>query len=61
MNEHAITYRGELTPRDIDYLAKKANRLGRKGREILRVYQEEDAEGKHVYYETTGMEFKSSP
>lgn len=36
----------------LEYLARKANRLGIQGREIVRVYIEEDTEGKHVYYET---------
>lgn len=36
----------------LDYLARKANRLGLQGREIVRVYIHEDAEGKHLYLES---------
>lgn len=55
LNEHAITYQTNLSMSDLDYLIKKANRLGKIGREVMRVYQEEDNEGKHVYFEVTGM------
>lgn len=40
---------------DLDYLIKKANRLGKAGREVIRVYQQEDNEGIHVYFEVTGL------
>lgn len=55
LHEHAITYHDHLSIRDLDYLAKKANRLGRAGREVVRVHEESDAEGNHVYYDVTGM------
>ncbi len=35
-----------------DYLVRKSNRLGLQGRQIVRVYMEEDTEGKHIYFET---------
>lgn len=53
LTEHAITYRERVTIQDLDYLVKKANRLGKSGREVVRVYQEEDSEGYHVYFEVT--------
>lgn len=54
LNEHAITYSEKITMKDLEYLVKKANKIGKKGRDIVRVYQQEDAEGIHVYYEVTG-------
>lgn len=54
LNEHAITYRERINMADLDYMVKKANKLGKCGREVMRVYQEEDAEGIHVYFEVTG-------
>ncbi len=55
LNEHAITYKERLTVSDLDYMIKKSNRLGRVGRDVVRVYQQEDNEGIHVYFEVTGM------
>lgn len=49
--EHAITYSEPLTVAQIQYLCQKANKLGKRHKHISRVYQEEDAEGKHVYFE----------
>jgi len=56
LHEHAITYQDKLSVKDIDYLAKKANRLGRVGRVVMRVHEETDSEGTHVYFDVTGME-----
>lgn len=53
--DHAIVINdphGGINSQLLDYLARKANRLGLQGREIIRVYTEEDSEGKHVYFET---------
>lgn len=55
INEHAITYKERLSVADVDYLVKKANKLGRNGREVMRVHQDEDADGYHVYFEVTGL------
>lgn len=55
LNEHAITYSEKISMKDLEYLVKKANRLGNSGREIVRVYQQEDSEGHHVYFEVTGL------
>jgi len=51
LNEHAVTYKERLSISDLDYIIKKANRLGKNGKEVMRVYQQEDNEGFHVYYE----------
>lgn len=54
LNEHAITYTEKISMKDLEYLVKKSNRLGKAGRDIVHVYQQEDAEGFHVYFEVTG-------
>lgn len=55
LHEHAITYQDQLSIADLDYIVKKANKLGKSGREILRVHEEKDSEGNHVYFDVTGM------
>ncbi len=50
-HEHAITYQDRLAIADLDYLVKKANKLGRHGKEIIRVHEESDDEGIHVYFD----------
>lgn len=55
LNEHAVTYVEKISMDKLEYLVKKANRLGKSGREIVRVYQQEDADGFHVYFEVTGL------
>ncbi len=59
LNEHAITYTDKISMQDLEYLIKKANRYGRNIREIIRVYQQEDSEGIHVYFEVTSPKEKS--
>lgn len=59
LNEHAITFKDKLTMADLDYLVKKANKLGKKGGYVTRVHQDEDDEGKHIYFEVTGLYDKS--
>lgn len=55
LNEHAITYNDKISMKDLEYLVKKANRLGLSGRDLVHVYQQEDSEGIHVYFEVTGL------
>jgi hypothetical protein len=55
LNEHAITYQDQLSIADLDYITKKANKLGKSGREIIRVYEERDSDGAHVYFSVTGL------
>lgn len=50
-NEHAIAYKDRISMKDLEYLIRKANRLGIIGNEIVHVYQTEDEEGFHVYFE----------
>jgi Holliday junction resolvase RusA-like endonuclease len=55
INEHAFTVKGEIKLEDLDYMIKKANKLGKQGRHLSRVFAEEDAEGKHIYFEVESM------
>lgn len=54
LHEHAITYHDQLSQADLDYIVRKSNKLGRTGREVLRVYEEKDKDGIHVYFDVTG-------
>lgn len=55
LHEHAITYQEKLSIADLEYIIKKSNKLGRAGREVVRVHEECDSEGTHVYFDVTGM------
>lgn len=66
INEHAITItpptdpsRHEFSPEQLNYLVKKANRLGLQKRQIYRVFTQEDEEGYHVYFETEALSNKA--
>ena len=54
LHEHAITYQDRLTIADLDYIVKKANKLGKAGKEIVRVHEESDNEGTHIYFDLIG-------
>ena len=55
LKEHAISYKEKLTIHDLDYIVKKANSLGRKGRQVMRVSEETDSDGSHIYFDVTGL------
>lgn len=55
LREHALTYQEILTVSELEYLCTKANKLGLKSKSITRMYQEEDAEGKHIYFEVVSV------
>lgn len=55
LHEHAVTYKEKLNMSELDYIVKKANKLGRNGREVIRVHEETDADGTHVYFDVTGL------
>ncbi len=55
LHEHAVTYNGQLSVADLDYIIRKANKLGRIGRDIIQVVEEIDDEGIHVFFDVTGM------
>lgn len=55
LHEHAVTYQGRLTMADLDYIVRKSNKLGCAGRHVIRVSQEIDPEGTHVFFEVTGL------
>lgn len=58
INEHAMTVKETITMEELNYMIKKANRLGKMNREITRVYAQEDDEGKHIYFEVEGPKQK---
>jgi len=58
VNEHAVTYSDKLSLEDLNYIIKKSNRLGLNNRQLIRVYQEEDADGIHVYFAVEGLKEK---
>ncbi len=55
LHEHALTYKDRLNVADLDYLVKKANKLGRSGRDVVHVNEETDVDGTHIYYFVTGL------
>jgi len=54
LHEHAVTYKEKISISDLDYIVKKSNKLGRNGREVIRVHEETDGEGTHVYFDIVG-------
>lgn len=48
--EHAITYKDELQIVDLEYVIKKANRLGKIHADVVGVNVERDAEGFHLFF-----------
>lgn len=57
INEHAICIKNSFTIEDVEYIVKKANRLGMSGREISRVYAEQDEDSNHIYFNVSGMNY----
>lgn len=55
INEHVVTAHDELSIDDLNYMARKANRLGLRDRKLIRCFMEQDDEGKHYYFECEGM------
>jgi|GEM_PF-1465512 len=55
INEHVMTVKNELSLEELNYMVRKANRLGKRDRELIRCFMEEDDEGKHYYFECEGM------
>ena len=53
--EHAITYKDRLSIADVEYMIKKSNKHGRLGHEIIRVHEETDCEGTHIYFDVIGI------
>lgn len=58
INEHALTAKKDLSIEDLNYMVRKANKLGRSNREIVRVFVQEDDEGKHYYFECEALKEK---
>lgn len=55
IQEHAKTIKGEISAADLEYMVKKAHRIGLSGRQLLRVYSQEDEEGRHFYFECEAL------
>lgn len=55
MREHATNIKSECSINDISYLVKKANRMGRMGREIHSVYSMDDSDGSHIFFEVDDL------
>lgn len=55
LHEHAITYQDQLSIADLEYMIKKANRIGKASRQIVAVHEEKDSEGVHVYFDIHGV------
>lgn len=55
INEHAKTVKDQITVDDLNYMVNKANKLGLSGRQVIRVFMQEDNEGKHYYFECEGL------
>jgi len=55
VNEHAKVVSQNINLQDLEYLVKKANRLGESGRKIYSVHSEKDLEGWHIYFVVQGL------
>ncbi len=47
--EHAMIVKEPLSIDQLEYLVKKANRLGLDSKQVVGVWEEEDHEGKHIF------------
>lgn len=55
LHQHAVTYKDRLSIADLDYIVKKANKIGKNDGEVVRVHEESDEEGIHVYFDVQGL------
>ena len=55
INEHAIKFKDKLNDEDLNYIVKKANRLGLSNRQVIRVSKEEEENGTHIYFWVEGL------
>jgi len=60
IDEHAITYKDELSIEDLNYLVKKANLLGLSNRKVFSVYEEKRNGETHIYFAVEGMKEKGN-
>jgi len=61
IKKNSKTFYGERTLSDFEYMVNKAYRMGLSGKSMIRVYAEEDGEGKHIYFECEGMKENELP
>lgn len=59
VNEHAITIKDKMSIEDINYIIRKANRLGLRDREVTRVFSRSDEHGAHIYFECDSLKHKN--
>lgn len=55
IKEHALLIKNEITIKDLEYLVKKANKLGLKNRIVTGITAEKDFEGRHIFYTCEGF------
>lgn len=55
IKEHALLIKEEISIQDLEYLVKKANKLGITNRVITGITEEKDFEGKHIFYTCEGF------
>jgi Holliday junction resolvase RusA-like endonuclease len=55
IKEHVTTFKDQITIEDLEFVVKKANKIGLKRRGVYRVFMEEDGDGKHIYFECQGI------
>lgn len=58
INEHAIAFKDKLSLEDLNYIIKKANRLGLNSRQLTSIYKEEGDHITHVYFVVEGIKEK---
>ena len=58
IHEHAVTINSDISEQELEYIIKKANRIGLSGREITRWFFENDSDGKHLYFECEPLKDK---
>jgi len=50
IHEHAIEFRDRRSEADLDYIVRKANRLGLAGKTVVEVSTEKDEFSSHIYF-----------
>lgn len=56
IDEHALEVEFPISIEELNYLIKKANRLGMSNREISGVYEVKDGVRTHIYFRADGLE-----
>lgn len=56
IDEHAVAFKDKLYEHQLEYLIRKANRLGLSNRAISHMYQINEENTTHIYFKVEGME-----